>query len=170
MTVDAHLKTSLWNQFGAAIDTLDDALSLCPDELWETVLWDDEEDARYGQFWFIAYHTLFWTDLFLGGVYGGFKPPAPFVRGKLPDQPYPRDDVEAYLKGCREKCRTMIDALTDEQATRICTFPWMEPSYLELQFYSMRHVQEHAAQLNMILGHRGITGQDWVPKAREDAP
>ncbi|MBK9124739.1 MAG: DinB family protein [Chloroflexi bacterium] len=167
--MDANLKSSLWNQFGAAIDTLDDALTLCPDSLWETVLWDDEEDARYGQFWFIAYHTLFWTDLFLGGSYADFTPPAPFIRGTLPDQPYAKDDVHAYLKACRAKVKAMSEALTDEQAARVCTFPWMTPSYLELQFYSLRHVQEHAAQLNLILGHRGITGQDWVAKARDNA-
>jgi hypothetical protein len=165
--MDTNLKTSLWQQFGAAIDTLDDALRLCPDRLWETVLWEDEEDPRYGQFWFIAYHTLFWTDLFLGGSYDDFKPPAPFIRGQLPDSPYMKDDVHAYLRQCRQKCKAMIDSLTDEQARQVCTFAWMEPTYLELQLYSMRHVQEHAAQLNMVLGHRGITGQDWVAKARE---
>lgn len=166
--MDINLKTSLWQQFGAAMDTLDDALRLCPDQLWQTILWEDEEDARFGQFWYIAYHTLFWTDLFLGGSYEDFVPPAPFIRGKLPDKPYTKDDIHTYLKQCRHKCKAIIEALTDERAVQICTFPWMEPSYLELQLYSMRHIQEHAAQLNMILGHRGITGQDWVPKARDD--
>lgn len=31
--MDANLKTSLWLQFGAAIDTLDDAIRLCPESL-----------------------------------------------------------------------------------------------------------------------------------------
>jgi hypothetical protein len=31
----------------------------------------------------------------------------------------------------------------------------------------MRHVQEHAAQLNMLLGQNGVTGPDWVAKARD---
>jgi len=171
--MDKFWKNSLWQQYGAAIDTLDDALRLCPDRLWETVLWEEEEDARYGQFWYIAYHTLFWTDLFLGAAdvsYEQFTPPAPFIRGKFPDEPYPKDDIHSYLKQCRDKCKATIEALTDEQARQICAFPWMEPSYLELQLYSLRHIQEHAAQLNMILGHRGITGQDWVAKARGELP
>jgi len=33
----------------------------------------------------------------------------------------------------------------------------------------MRHIQEHAAQLNLFLGEQGVTGQDWVPQAREKA-
>jgi len=166
--MDTNVKMSLWRQFGAAIDTLDDALRLCPDDLWETSLWEDEDDTRYGQFWYVAYHTLFWTDLFIGGSYEDFKPPAPFVRGKFPDAPYAKTAVHAYLKGCRQKFKAMVQTLTAERASQICIFPWMQPTYLELQLYSLRHVQEHAAQLNMILGHRGITGQDWIPKAADD--
>jgi hypothetical protein len=42
-------------------------------------------------------------------------------------------------------------------------------SYLELQLYNMRHVQEHAAQLNLFLGQNAIEGvSDWVPRAEAD--
>jgi len=165
--MDDNLKKSVWNQFGAAIDTLDDALKLCPEHLWETKLWDDDDDPRYGQFWYIAYHTLVWTDLFLGGSYEDFQPPAPFIRGKLPEKPYTKEEIQSYLKQLRQKGKEMIAALNDERAHQICVFAWMEPSYLELQLYSMRHIQEHAAHLNLVLGHRGVTGQDWVAQARD---
>lgn len=165
--MDTRLKTSLWQQFGAAIDTLDDTISLCPDRLWSAVLWDDTDDARYGHFWFVAYHAVFWLDLFLTGSSEGFAPPAPFVRGRLPDQPYSKVDVLAYLKACRQKARDAIESLTDEQAYKTCVFEWMEPMYLELQLYSMRHLQEHAAELSLVLGQNGVTGQDWIPKARD---
>jgi hypothetical protein len=164
--MDAMLKAAVWQQFGAAIDTLDDALNLCPDHLWTVTLWKDEDDARYGQFWYLAYHALSWTDLFLGGSYEDFKPPAPFVRGVLPEQPYTKAQIRGYLLACRSKAQAAFEALTDEQAYRVCRFAWMEPTYLELQLYSMRHLQEHAAQLNLVLGEQGVTGQDWVPYAR----
>jgi hypothetical protein len=167
--MDTTLKTSIWQQFGAAIDTLDDAISACPDALWTAVLWDDSDDARYGQFWYIATHTLIWLDLFLRGSGDGFVPPAPFIRGSLPEKPYTKEDVQAYLKACRQKSKAIIEALTDETAGRICVFTWMEPTFLELQLYSMRHVQEHAAQLAFFLGRQGITGPDWVAKARDTA-
>jgi len=150
--MDTTLKTSIWQQFGAAIDTLDDAIGLCPDHLWSAVLWNDTDDPRYGHFWFVAYHTLFWLDLFLTGSSEGFLPPAPFVRGALPQKPHTKEDVSAYLKQCRQKSKAAIDALTDEKAREICTFEWMKPTFLELQLYSMRHIQEHAAQLNFSLG------------------
>jgi hypothetical protein len=167
--MDSRLKNSLWQQFGAALDTLEDAINLCPDALWTAALWKDPEDARYGQFWFIAYHTLFWTDLYLGGDYEGFRPPAPFIRGKLPEQPYTKDQIRAYLAQCRQKCQATIEALTDDKAFQICAFNWIQASYWEMQLYSMRHVQEHAAQLNLMLGENGVTGMDWIAQARVKA-
>ncbi|MEZ4670373.1 MAG: DinB family protein [Anaerolineae bacterium] len=167
--MDAAMKTLLWKQFGAAIDMFSDAVNACPDHLWTAVLWKDDDDPRYGQFWFVAYHTLFWLDMYLTGVYEGFTPPAPFVRGKLPETPYTKAQVLTYLAHCRQRCQSVMEGLTDEQANRICTFEWMAPSFLELQLYSMRHVQEHAAQLNLVLGQNGVTGMDWVPPARDSA-
>jgi hypothetical protein len=167
MPMDNTLKTGIWQQFGAALDTLDDAITLCPDHLWTTQVWKDPDDARYGQYWWIASHALMWTDLFLTGSQQGFQPPLPFVRGRLPDQPYTKADVRGYLLHCRQKAQAAIMALTDEQADRRCTFEWMEPTYVELQLYSMRHIQEHAAQLNLILGGHEVEGLDWVAKARD---
>jgi hypothetical protein len=166
--MDTVLKTSVWQQFGAALDTLDDALNLCPDSLWTAVLWEDPDDERYGHFWYIASHTLLWLDLFLGGTMEGFVPPLPFVRGRLPENPYTKEDVRTYLRQCRQKSKAIIEGLTDEKAYQVCVFDWMTPTYLELQLYSMRHIQEHAAQLNYFLGQNGVTGQDWVAKARDE--
>ena len=123
-----HWSTSLWQQFGAAIDMLDNAPAACPDKLWR---------ARCGTMpsrWslrvlVIVYHTLFWLDLYLSGAVSGFAPPAPFTldeldtAGLLPQKPYTRDELLAYLEHGREKCRATIDALTDEQAARRCKFP-----------------------------------------------
>lgn len=166
--MDITLKKSVWQQFGAAIDTLDEAINACPDSLWTAALWSDSDDARYGQFWYIAYHTLSWLDLYLTGSGEGFAPPAPFIRGALPEKPYTKDDVSAYLKQCRQKCKATLEALTDEKARQICTFSWMQPTFLELQLYSMRHVQEHAAQLNLFLGQNGLAVTDWISKATDE--
>jgi hypothetical protein len=159
-------RTSTWKQFGAAIDMLNDVIRLCPDPLWTAAVWKDPEDERYGQFWFIAYHTLFWLDLFLTGSSEGFTPPPPFIRGALPEQPYRKDQILAYLGACRKKCQATIEGLTDEKAGQRCVFKWMEPSFLELQMYCMRHVQEHAAQLSLALGQHDVTGMDWIASAR----
>jgi hypothetical protein len=145
----------------------DDAINACPDHLWTAALWEDTDDARHGQFWCVASHCLLWLDMYLDGSMEGFVPPAPFLWRGLPDQPYTPDEIRNYLGHCRQKCHDVILGLTDEQAYQVCKFRWMEPTFLELQIYCMRHVQEHAAQLNLVLGQNGITGQDWVSKARD---
>jgi hypothetical protein len=167
--MDTMLKTGIWQQFGAAIDMLDDAISLCPDRLWTTVLWKDPDDERYGQFWLVAYHTVFWLDLYLAGYSKGFTPPPPFIRGALPEEPYTKDQIRMYLDQCRTKCQSIIEGLTDEKANQRCTFDWYEANYLEMQLYSMRHVQEHASQLNLLLGQHDVEGLDWVTNARYKA-
>lgn len=167
--MDSNWRASLWQQYGAAIDMLDDAIAFCPDHLWTAVLWKDTEDARYGQFWYVAFHTLCWLDIFLTGSQEGFVPPSPFKRGALPEQPYTKEQIRTYLGYCRSKCQSTLATLTDERAQQPCVFRWMEPSFLELQLYSMRHVQEHAAQLSMTLGHHDVTGFDWIAHARDAA-
>lgn len=41
--MDAALKSIIWNQYGAAIDMLDDAINACPARLWIAVLWNDPD-------------------------------------------------------------------------------------------------------------------------------
>ena len=166
--MDNFWRTIIWQQFGAAIDMLDNALRACPDHLWRDPIWDDPTDApEYTEFWFIVYHTLHWTDLNLSGSRReDFVPPAPFVRGKLPEKPYTKDELQAYLNHCRQKCQAIFEALTDEKVNQRCEFPWGEEvSFLELQLYSMRHVQEHASQLSLHLGQKGVSAPDWVARA-----
>jgi len=170
--MDANWRTSLWQQFGAAIDMLDNVVAACPDELWRVRLWDDVELPGSAEFWYIAYHTLFWLDLYLSGAVEGFEPPAPFnldeldPAGVLPDWEIEKFELQAYLEHGRRKCRATIDALTDEQAARLCKFPWGEVSFASLLLDNMRHVQEHAAQLNLILGQKIGWSPRWVAQAK----
>jgi hypothetical protein len=171
--MDIPWRTIIWQQFEAAIDMLDDALHACPNQQWRDSIWIDPTDApEYSEFWFIVYHALFWTDLYLsGGSREGFTLPAPFIAGKLPEKPYSKDELQAYLEHCRQKCRTAFEAMSDEKANQRCEFPWGEEvSFAELQLYSMRHVQEHAAQLSLHLGQKGDSDLDWVARARTSAP
>ncbi|MEO8972641.1 MAG: DinB family protein [Ktedonobacteraceae bacterium] len=181
--MDTLWKTALWQQFGATIDMLENALLACPGTHWNGRLWSDHSDdplpPEAAAFWYITYHTLFWLDLYLtNSSEEGFAPPPPFTTyeldpaGILPEQPYTRDELHAYLVHLRKKCQTTIVGLSDEKANQQVTFPWAggKPvSFLELQLYNMRHVQEHAAQLNMFLGQNAIDGvSDWVPWAGAD--
>lgn len=178
--MDSIWRIGLWKQFGAAIDKLDTAMMVCPDSLWRQPVWNDPSvpSARM-EFWYVAYHTLFWLDLYLFGSEEGFAPPAPFTlieqddaTGPLPERPYSRDELRGYLAAVRQKCRNVIEGMTDELARQLVTFGWMEEgevvSYFELQLYSMRHVQEHAAQLSLLLGQHGVEADFDLPRAKDD--
>ena len=158
---------AVWQQFGAALTTLENVLQACPEELWCDKVWDDPtDDPEYTQFWFILYHTLKWADSYLEGSPEDFKPPAPFVDGRLPEAPYTREALQAYLERLREKARATLTTMTDEKANEICTFPWGPTMrFGELQLYTLRHVQEHAAQLSLHLGNKGVAAPDWVMRA-----
>jgi hypothetical protein len=165
-------KTSIWKQFGAAIEMLEKAIRACPGELWVPA-------ARGGnpeqwESWYIAYHALFWLDLYLWGAVEGFAPPQPFTldeldpRGVLPERPYTKDELLAYLQHCRKKCQSTIGALTDEAAARHCTFPWGELSFGELLLDNMRHVTGHAAELSLMIGQTTGSGPGWVSRASSE--
>ena len=181
--MDQLLRTALWRQFGATIDMLENALVACPTPLWQERLWRDppppEFPPQFAEFWYVTFHALVWLDLYLSGVpEEEFAPPAPFAQRELdsvealPGRPYSRDELHAYLVHLRQKCQTTIAGLTDEQAHQQVDYPWMEGkpvSYLELLLYNMRHVQEHAAQLNLFLGqHASDAASDWVTQAKAD--
>jgi hypothetical protein len=163
--MDTTWNTIIWQQFGAAIDMLNNVLVACPDELWG-------DRSQSPEFWYTAYHTLFWLDLYLSGSVEGFAPPAPFTldeldpAGLLPDRVYSKQELQTYLAHCRQKCRTTVEALTDERSRQRCRFSWGELGFGELLLYNMRHVQEHASQLSLILGQKLGSGPGWVAKAR----
>ena len=166
----------LWRQFGAAIDMFGNALRDCPDELWEKRLWADQPDqwvaAGFSTFWYLGYHTLFWLDLYLTGAEEGFVPPAPFdlvemeANEALP-RTYTRAELLDYLAYCRQRCQETIEGLSPEQASRLCRFAWGEVTFAELQLYSLRHVQEHATQLNLFLGQQTGQSTRWGAQAQK---
>lgn len=163
--MDTTWKAIVWGQFGAAIDMLENALLACPDQLWSN-------RERRPEFWYVVYHTLFFLDLYLSGSLDGFGPPAPFTldeldpAGVLPERVYTKDELRTYLEHCRQKCRATIDALTEERGSERCDFPWVKLSFAEFLLYTMRHVQHHAAQLNLILRETIDSAPRWVAKAQ----
>src|SRR6266516_582860 len=162
--MDPLWSTALWQQFGATIDMLENALLACPSTHWHGRLCSDHSDhpqpPESAAFWYITYHTLFFLDLYLSGSLEGFAPPAPFTldeldpAGLLPERPYTKNELQIYLQHGRKKCRAANEALTDESGCRRCGFEWLDVSVAELLLYNMRHVQHHAAQLNLILRQR----------------
>jgi hypothetical protein len=154
-------RNMLWRQFKVSLDELEKALRDCPGELWTVQLWADQPDQwvapGFSTFWYLGYHTLFWLDLYLTGAEEGFTPPEPFDLVEMNSDEvlpriYSREELLSYLRYCRNRCKDTILSLSPELATKPCQFPWGELPFGELLLYTMRHVQEHSAQLLMFLG------------------
>jgi len=163
--MDSIWNTAVWRQFGAAIDMLENAMRACPDDLWG-------DRSRTPEFWYLAYHTLFFLDFYLAESETGFAPPAPFTlaeldpAGVMPERVYGKDELLRYLEHGRTKCRAAIAAMTEERARQPCGFQGRDLAVGELLLYNLRHVQHHAAQLNLILRQTTDAAPRWVSKAR----
>ena len=117
--------------------------------------------------------VLFFLEEHIGAsLEGGYLPRAPFnldeldPAGVLPEKPFSRAELLCFLEHSRRKCHLILKTLTDERAQRRCKFSWGEPVFAELLLDNMRHVQEHAAQLNMILGQNNVVSPGWIGQAK----
>lgn len=157
-SVEIPLKELIWNQFGASIDMLENAITFCPDELWDTET----------KFWYNAYHCLFFLDYYLTFNPATFAPPHPFTLSEfedaMPERVYTKDELLAYVKFCRAKCNDCIAGLTQESLNGnwINESKTMQYPIIEILIYNMRHVQHHAAQLNLLLRQGSNDAPEWV--------
>jgi hypothetical protein len=164
-SMDLMWKTIVWHQFGGSIDMMENAIQGCPDSLWG-------DRSQRPEFWYVAFHTLFFLDLYLSESEVGFMPPPPFTpdemdeRGLMPDRVYTKDELLKYLQHGREKCRKTLNEMTEGRASQRCGFSWLDLSVGESMLYNMRHVQHHAGQLNLILRQQTDSSPRWVRAAK----
>ena len=163
--MDKSFFESLWKQFGASIDMLENAITLCPDNFWDT-------DKK---FWYNAYHCMFWLDYYLTLEPSKFTPPSPFTlsefdrKGIMPDRTYSKDELLTYLQASREKFRHLLTNLTaDELLNKRWVNEYKNFSIFEITLYNMRHVQHHAAQLNKLLRNEINDAPKWVGQTSHD--
>lgn len=151
------LKEIIWNQFGASIDMLINAVSNCPENYFK-------QNPRY---YYIAYHSAIFLDYYLTIPPSGFLPSLSFTHKEpqdrpnealddlIPDQLYSKEALLDYLNQSREKCRKLVFGLTNEKLTerfKEGDEPQdMDYPILEILLYNLRHTQHHVAQLNLLI-------------------
>ncbi len=167
------MKELLAHQYEAALCTLGKCIQACPAASWEAPV----ANIKFCQ---VAFHTLFFTDYYLGKNHEAMKDQAfhhnrpEFFRDYEEMQPrpqvllYPREEVLEYLAFCRDKARETLAEETVEVMAAPCGFPRKTFSRAELHVYNLRHIQHHAAQLSLRL--RLDTGVDipWVGSGWRD--
>ena len=157
-----NILNSVARQYRASLAMLGQAIGMCPETLWT--------DAEYrNRFWHIAYHTLFYTHLYLQPSeadfhawskhrqdcqYLGARSGAPEVK-----TPYSKSEVLEYYEICRAEVEARVPGLDLEAASG---FSWLSFNKLEVQFYNIRHLQHHTGQLADRLRTKLNVGLAWV--------
>ena len=170
------LQAILKSQYHAALAMLRQSIERCPDDLWSS-------SSYTNSFWRIAYHALYYTQLYLQPNLESFSPWQHHQTGlqylddipgppeiddlaNLPDKPpqsgvpYTKVEVLEYWSVCDRMIDQWVDALNllDQQSG----FSWYKLSKLEHQFISIRHTQHHTAQLVDRVRAIADQGVDWV--------
>ncbi len=146
-----NIQAALQGQYHAALAMLKQAIEKCPDDLWAG-------DAYPVPFWRVAYHTLYFTHLYVQQAEQDFRP-WEHHREEYHDLPWPPDSgpriddlhTKAQLLDYWRLCDAMIDDAVDRLDLEVpeSGFPWhkMMPK-LEHQLHNIRHIQHHATMLS----------------------
>lgn len=151
-----------------------EGLERCPDDVWLRA-------DHVNTFWQVAYHTLFFTHLYIQPNETTFRPwehhqaqvqnedgiagpPNPDSALPLIPEPYSREQVLAYWKFCDALVDDAVDALDLNDPSS--GFSWYKVSKLEHQIISIRHIQHHTAQLADRLRSAADVGIKWVQSCR----
>ena len=143
------------SQYLASLEMLKQAIEKCPDALWN-------DPADKNKFWHVAYHTLFYTHLYVQPSEQDFRPWAKYRQAhdlSQPADPYSREDVLEYLAFCQQQVVEQVPQLNPDAESG---FYWLPFSKAELQIYNIRHLQQHAGELMERLGSRAGLDVDWV--------
>jgi hypothetical protein len=159
------LRSAIKSQHHAALAMLRAAIRRCPDDLWTS------RGGHANPFWRIAYHTLYYTHLYLQPNNRAFRPWAHHQRGiqhmdKPPKtwRPYTKAEVLAYWSICKSMVDDAVDALdlNDPQSG----FSWYKVPKVEHQIVNIRHIQYHQAQLADRLRAATGAGVNWADARR----
>jgi len=166
------LKSALKSQYHASLDMLGQTIEKCPEDLWYS---PEYKNA----FWQLAYHTLFFTHLYLFLRSEDFIPwikhqkdnqNPDSIRGDqdpdstlplIPD-PYTREQLLEYWGFCKGIVDDFVDNMDLQNPES--GFSWYNISKIEHQLVNIRHLQHGAAQLADRLRSKLDIGIRWVGK------
>ncbi|MCB0664852.1 MAG: hypothetical protein KDC80_03475 [Saprospiraceae bacterium] len=169
----------LWENFGASIKMLKNAITLYPASSWEA-------DKR---FFYLAYHTLIFLDYYLTIPVKDFRPLLPYtilpsgpipnesVDDVIPNRHYSQEEMLKALNSISSKCKSLILDSDENKLQEIwikdfeiemhglCPDLVHNYTVLEILFYNFRHVQHHVGQLNFLLRQKIDDAPEWVSMA-----
>ena len=158
-----QIRSALKGQYHGALLMLKDAIELCPENVWDSGI-----PPR--QFWRLAYHTLFFTHLYLESSTDEFQRWHKHRDEVESDEEHERLDATPYTKAELLEYFEIVYSRVDPQLDLIdlaspeCGIRWYKMPRLDFQIMNIRHVQEHAGQLRDRLLEAGVDVK-WVGRA-----
>lgn len=154
------------SQFTAALSMMEQTVSSCPEDLWNV-------PGQANPFWRVAYHALFYVDLYMQPSEDEMKlwedardgyqflGPTPWPPHEQPqaDQPYSPEEILAYIEHLRSFVALTLPTV---DLSAPSGFHWLPFDKLELQIYNIRHLQQHIGDLSTILLTQANREIDWV--------
>lgn len=159
---------SLQHNFDFALNYLETAMQECPDELWETDLWPEQEaqgSTEYGVGgtapWNLAYHALSVGDYDLTGDFEMWIPPEPILSNQqwsIPKRVFTKPELLEYHAYFRERVNAVLAGLTEELAARPLpdTHRYKGTPYVVNTGSIPVHVTEHASQIKQFITANGV--------------
>jgi len=161
-----NIKETITAQYLAALAMLRQAIVACPDALWD-------DPAHRNRAWHIAYHALFYTHLY---VQPSLREFVPWTKHRQDLQnmgdaaaaveALSKAEILAYLDLVQAEIVVQTAALDLDAASG---FDWIPLRKFELQFYTIRHIQQHTGELCERLSAAGGLDVDWVGTKSADA-
>jgi hypothetical protein len=160
------LKEIILSQYCASMEMFKNALIKSNNEIWY-------DDNYKNLFWRIAYHTLFYTDLYLSKDEKKFSPwekhkkdyqflgvvPWPPHNEPHITEPYEQPGLLEYYDKIASSLKEKIDLIDPESPSG---FHWLPFSKFELQIYNIRHIQHHTGQLIDRIREKLNVGINWI--------
>lgn len=148
------VRSALIGQLQAALAALRERITDCPDSLWT-----EGEFPR--QYWRIAYHAVFYADLYAQNRLADFAPwdkhreDAPNLFENAEEiEPYTKAEVLSYLDDLISRAETLVEAADiDRQDSG---FDWYDMPKLDHLILNIRHIMEHSGQLGERLIAAGV--------------
>ena len=151
--MNPHL--AIQSQYLASLGMLKQVIVNCPEALWDA-------PGKQDKFWRKSYHALFYAHLYLQRAEKDF---IPWEKHHDPDGdvPFTKDEVLEYLSFVEKQVVSCVPT-TDLEAES--GFHWLPFDKLELQFYNIRHIQQHTGELYERLDAQENIELGWVSSGK----
>jgi hypothetical protein len=156
-----EIKAALRGQYHAGIAMLRQVIERCPEDLWTA-------GTHPRNFWRIAYHTAFYTHLYLQTNEAAFVPWIKH-RDTITDlwedseppilEPYTKEEMLEYIDEIDANVDNWVDFIDLDSTDP--GFYWYKIPKLDHQILNIRHLGIHTGQLEELIFGRNVD-LDWV--------